>query len=68
MVREVKRLRGMGLEELKGELESARTELRNLRMKLHTIGPSEIKANTRDIRRRIARILTIIREKELAER
>ncbi len=64
VVREVKELREKGEEELRRELDEARTELRNVRMKIAT-GSAEVgTATIRNLRRRIARILTILGEKE----
>jgi ribosomal protein L29 len=67
VVREVKELRDKSEEELRRELEEARTELRNVRMKIAT-GSAEVgTATIRNLRRRIARILTIRGEKERAK-
>jgi large subunit ribosomal protein L29 len=63
--RELKELREKSVDELREELNEARTELRNVRMKI-AMGQREVgTATIRNIRRRVARILTIIREKEL---
>jgi ribosomal protein L29 len=67
VVREVKELRDKSEEELRRELEEARTELRNVRMKIAT-GSAEVgTATIGNLRRRIARILTILGEKERAK-
>jgi len=65
MVKEVKELRGKSLEELREELEAARTELRNAGIKIITTGRGENMPSIRNLRRRIARILTIMKEKEI---
>jgi large subunit ribosomal protein L29 len=56
-------LRGMSIDELRGELADQRRGFYNLRFRQasgETAGPSELKR----IRREIARILTILTEKE----
>ncbi|MCS7146293.1 MAG: 50S ribosomal protein L29 [Nitrososphaerota archaeon] len=67
MVKEVKQLREKSLEELDEELEAARTELRNVKIKLSMAGQGENTANIRNLRKRIARIMTIMKEKQLEE-
>lgn len=67
MVKEVRQLREKSLEELREELEASRTELRNIKIRLSMAGPNENTANIRNLKRRIARLLTIIKEKELAK-
>lgn len=67
MVKEVKELRSKSIEELQEELEAARTELRGARIKMLTSGSVENIPNIKNLRRRIARILTMIKEKELGK-
>lgn len=68
MVKEVRELREKSVDELKEELEAARTELRNLRVKLSLTGQGESTSNIRNLKRRIARILTILNEKQLEKK
>jgi len=65
MVEVVKRddLRGLTIEELKRKLADGKEELFNLRFKL-TAGQLESSAKIRQARRQIARILTIMKERE----
>ncbi|GBC71509.1 50S ribosomal protein L29 [Candidatus Calditenuaceae archaeon HR02] len=68
MVREVKELREKSVDELREELDAARTELRNLKVKLQMAGQGENTSNIRNLKRRIARILTILNEKQLEKK
>jgi ribosomal protein L29 len=68
MVREVRELREKSVDELREELEAARTELRNLKVKLSMAGQGENTSNIRNLKRRIARILTILKEKQLEKK
>ena len=63
MVREVKELREKSSEELISELDRLRAELVLIRSKTVAGGGLEKTAQIRNIRRRIARILTILRER-----
>ncbi len=63
MVREVKELREKSSEELISELDRLRAELVLVRSKTVAGGGLEKTAQIRNMRRRIARILTILRER-----
>ena len=63
MVREVRELREKSTEELMGELDRLRAELILLRSRSVAGGGLEKTAQIRNMRRRIARILTILRER-----
>ncbi len=60
---ELKQLRQLGPAELRQRLEEARQELFNLRFR-HATRQLENTAELQKVRRRIARILTVLREKE----
>ncbi len=57
-------LRGLGAEELKGKEEELSRELFNLRFR-HASGQLENSARLRLIRRALARVKTILRERQL---
>lgn len=59
-------LRKQSRERLQRELEELRTELRQLKTKVESGGAVEKPARIRNIKRRIARILTILNEQEEA--
>jgi large subunit ribosomal protein L29 len=61
----VEKVREMSDIELEAELKKMKTELFNLRFQ-HVTGQLENPIKMRDIKRDIARVKTIIREKELA--
>ena len=63
MVREVRELREKSTEELIAELDRLRAELVLVRSKTVAGGGLEKTAQIRNMRRRIARILTILRER-----
>jgi len=63
LVREVKELREKSSEELISELDRLRAELVLVRSKTVAGGGLEKTAQIRNMRRRIARILTILRER-----
>ena len=63
MVREVRELREKSSEELISELDRLRAELILLRSRTVAGGGLEKTAQIRNMRRRIARILTILRER-----
>jgi len=63
VVREVKELREKSTEELIAELDRLRAELVLVRSKTVAGGGLEKTAQIRNVRRRIARILTILRER-----
>jgi len=63
VVREVKELREKNTEELIAELDRLRAELVLVRSKTVAGGGLEKTAQIRNMRRRIARILTILRER-----
>lgn len=63
MVREVRELREKSSEELISELDRLRAELALIRSKTTAGGGLEKTAQIRNMRRRIARILTILRER-----
>ncbi len=63
VIKELKELRSMSNEELIKELNNLRAEYRNLMTKIATGGAVEKPTRARNIRRRIARILTILRER-----
>lgn len=67
MIKELKELREKSNEELISELESLRAEYRDLRTKIDMGGAVEKPAMARKIRRRIARILTILKEREIGK-
>ncbi|MER3448813.1 MAG: 50S ribosomal protein L29 [Chloroflexota bacterium] len=60
---ELKQLRQLGPAELRQRLAEARQELFNLRFR-HATRQLENTAELQKVRRRIARILTVLREKE----
>jgi large subunit ribosomal protein L29 len=60
----VSELRDLGDEDLVGRLESSKEELFNLRFQLAT-GQLDNPMRIKDVRRDVARILTILREREL---
>jgi len=63
VVREVRELREKSIEELIAELDRLRAELVLVRSKTVAGGRLEKTAQIRNMRRRIARILTILRER-----
>ena len=63
MVKEVRELREKPVEELVAELDRLRAELVLVRSRTVAGGGLEKTAQIRNIRRRIARILTILRER-----
>ena len=65
MVREVRELREKSSEELISELDRLRAELVLIRSKTVAGGGLEKTAQIRNMRRRIAKILTILRERGL---
>ena len=62
---ELNKMRELNVAELQGELEKQKKELFNLRFQ-HVTGQLENPVQMRETKRQIARIKTIIREKELA--
>lgn len=56
-------IRGMSLEEIRAKLRELRAELARERA-VRRGGPSENPMRARELRRAIARILTVVREKE----
>ena len=63
---ELKKMREMTEVELNGELDKMKKELFNLRFQ-HVTGQLENPVQMRELKRDIARVKTIIREKELAK-
>ena len=63
---ELKKMRELTEVELKAELEKMKKELFNLRFQ-HVTGQLENPVKMRELKREIARVKTIIREKELAK-
>ena len=63
---ELKKMRDMTEVELNTELSKMKKELFNLRFQ-HATGQLENPAQMRELKRNIARVKTIIREKELAK-
>ena len=63
---ELKKMRDMTEVELNTELSKMKKELFNLRFK-HATGQLENPVQMRELKRNIARVKTIIREKELAK-
>ena len=61
---ELKKMRELNVTELKNELENSKKELFNLRFQ-HVTGQLENPVKMREVKKDIARIKTIIREKEL---
>ncbi len=61
---DVKKIRDMTMIELNAELKRQKNELFNLRFQ-HVTGQLENPIKMRDVKRDIARIKTVIREKEL---
>jgi large subunit ribosomal protein L29 len=57
-------IRDMGMEDLKEKLEELRMELLRERSKATAVGVPENPGRVRELRRTIARILTIMKEKE----
>ena len=64
---ELKKMRELNVNELQGELEKSKKELFNLRFQ-HVTGQLENPVQMREVKRQIARIKTIIKEKELADK
>ena len=62
---EIDDLRGLNDEDLTGELNESRRELMNLRIRAATMQLANVN-EIKKIRRRIARIHTVMRERELA--
>lgn len=60
----LKELRSKSDQELIEELQELRTELRNLRTKIQSGGAVENSAQVKNIRKTIARILTILNERK----
>jgi large subunit ribosomal protein L29 len=60
----VREIRDLGDEELLARLESSKEELFNLRFQLAT-GQLDNPMRIKDVRRDVARILTILREREM---
>lgn len=56
----------MGSDELEGHLEESRRELFNLRFQLAT-GQLDNTSRLGEVRREVARVLTLLREREIAE-
>ncbi len=63
---ELKKMRDMTVPELNAELKKQKNELFNLRFQ-HVTGQLENPIKMRDVKKDIARIKTVIREKELAK-
>jgi|YelNatPaOPRAMG01_1025707.scaffolds.fasta_scaffold512209_2 large subunit ribosomal protein L29 len=63
--KEIKELRNLSNEELLEQLSQLRIELRNLRTKIGSGGVIEKPSRIKAIKKRIARILTILNEREL---
>ena len=63
---ELKKMRGMTEVELNSELAKMKKELFNLRFQ-HVTGQLENPVKMREVKREIARVKTILREKELAK-
>ena len=63
---ELKKMRELTEVELKAELEKMKKELFNLRFQ-HVTGQLENPVKMRELKKEIARVKTIIREKELAK-
>ena len=63
---ELKKMREMTEDELNTELDKMKKELFNLRFQ-HVTGQLENPVKMRELNRQIARVKTIIREKELAK-
>jgi large subunit ribosomal protein L29 len=63
---ELKKMREMTEVELNGELDKMKKELFNLRFQ-HVTGQLENPVKMRELKKDIARVKTIIREKELAK-
>lgn len=63
---ELKKMREMTEVELNSELEKMKKELFNLRFQ-HVTGQLENPVKMREVKREIARVKTILREKELAK-
>ncbi len=62
---EINDIRAMNIKELQDELESSRRESMNLRFQLATMQLSNVNQINKN-KKRIARIKTVIRERELA--
>ncbi len=60
----LKELRSKSDQELLEELQELRTELRNLRTKIMSGGAVENSGQVRNLKRRIARMLTILNERK----
>ncbi|MDJ0269393.1 MAG: 50S ribosomal protein L29 [Aigarchaeota archaeon] len=65
MVKEVKELRRLSTEELREKLDQLLAELRTVRTEIAMGGAVAKPARARNIRRTIARVKTILREREL---
>lgn len=63
---EIKDLRALSNKELEGKIREAKKELFNLRMKQST-GTLEKPSKIRELRKDVARMKTILRERELKE-
>ncbi len=61
---ELNKMRELNVTELKNELENSKKELFNLRFQ-HVTGQLENPVKMREVKKQIARIKTIIKEKEL---
>lgn len=64
---DLKKMRELNVNELQGELEKSKKELFNLRFQ-HVTGQLENPVQMREVKKQIARIKTIIKEKELADK
>ncbi|MCM1053264.1 MAG: 50S ribosomal protein L29 [Ruminococcus sp.] len=62
----IKDLRELSDKELEGKIREAKKELFNLRMK-QSVGTLEKPSKIRELRKDVARMMTIIRERELKE-
>ncbi len=63
---EIKELRELSNKELEGKIREAKKELFNLRMKQST-GTLDKTSNIKSLRKDVARMKTILREREIAE-
>jgi len=63
---EIKELRELSNKELEGKIREAKKELFNLRMKQST-GTLDKPSNIKSLRKDVARMKTILREREIAE-
>lgn len=64
MVKEIREIREKGSDELRQELRELRTELRDMRTKVRLGGSVDKPGRIRVLKRRIARILTVLNERE----